>query len=104
MKAVCRRFLILLALCAVMQPVWTPAATFKLGITPAGNKVVITWPTNAANYVLQSTTNLTKVNWLTVTNPAPVIVSTNNSLTYTNNSVMRFFRLYLNNVVSGYIL
>ena len=104
MKAVCPRFLILLALCAVMHPVWALAATFKLGITPSGNKVVITWPTNAANYVLQSTTNLTKVNWLTVTNPAPVIVSTNNSLTYTNNSVMRFFRLYLNTVVSGYYL
>ncbi len=79
-------------------------ATFKLGITPSGNKVVITWPTNAANYVLQSTTNLTKANWLTVTNPVPVIVSTNNSLTYTNNSVMRFFRLFLNNIVSGYTL
>jgi formylglycine-generating enzyme required for sulfatase activity len=104
MKAVCRRFLMVLALFAILNPVWAPAATFKLGITPSGNKVVITWSTNAANYVLQSTTNLTKTSWLAVTNPVPVIVSTNNSLTYTNNSVMRFFRLFLNNVVSGYSL
>jgi len=93
-----------LALFAFLNPVWAPAATFKLGIVPAGNKVVITWPTNALNYVLQSTTNLTKANWLTVTNPTPVIISTNNSLTYTNNSLTRFFRLYLNTVVSGYYL
>ena len=80
-----------LALFAILHPVWAPAATFKLGIARAGNKVVITWPTNALNYVLQSTTNLTKGSWLAVTNPSPVIVSTNNSLTYTNNSADAVF-------------
>ena len=88
MKTVCPRFLILLALCAVLHPVCAPAATFKLGITPAGNKVVITWPTNAANYVLQSTTNLAAPAWVTITN-APLVTS----YTVTNPLPAQYFRL-----------
>jgi formylglycine-generating enzyme required for sulfatase activity len=104
MNSICRRLVIMLALCAVFQPAWVPAAGFKLSIAPSGNKVVVTWPTNAANYVLQSTTNLSLANWQIITNPLPVVVSTNNSVTYTNNSSARFFRLYLNNIVSGFYL
>jgi sulfatase modifying factor 1 len=104
MNSVCRRLLIMLALCAVLQPAGVLAAGFKLSIAPTGNKVVITWSTNAASYVLQSITNLYSTNWLTITNPAPVVANTNNSVTYTNNSSARYFRLFLNTniVVSSY--
>ena len=49
----------------------------------------------ATNYVLQSTLSLSAPNWLTVTNPPAVTVNNTNTVTYTNNSLTRFFRLYL---------
>ena len=105
MKAHCHRFLFLLALVAGVAPAPASATGFKLSIAPAGNKVVISWPAAATNYVLQSTTNLSAVNWLTVTNPAAVIVNNTNTVAYTNNSLIRFFRLYLTtNITSGFKL
>jgi formylglycine-generating enzyme required for sulfatase activity len=95
MKTLCRRFFCLLALCAGLLSVLPAAAGYRLAIAPAGNKIVISWPVAATNYVLQSTLSLSSLNWLTVTNPAPVTVNNTNFVTYTNNSLMRFFRLCL---------
>ena len=95
MKTVHRRFFSLLALCASLLPVLAAAASYNLAITPAGNKVVISWPAAATNYLLQSTLSLSSSSWLTVTNPAPVTVNNTNHVTYTNNSLTRFFRLAL---------
>jgi formylglycine-generating enzyme required for sulfatase activity len=96
MKAVCRRFFILLALCAGIHSAPVCAGGFSLSIAPAGNKVVVSWPVAATNYVLQSTISLAAPNWLTVANPSPVVVNNFNTVTYTNDSLTRFFRLYLN--------
>jgi formylglycine-generating enzyme len=60
------------------------------------NMLLVSWPTAATNYVLQTTINLAAPNWLTVTNPAPVVMGASNIVAYTNNSLSRFFRLYLN--------
>jgi formylglycine-generating enzyme required for sulfatase activity len=102
MRANCHRFLVLLAVFAGVFSTPAPAAGFKLGIVPAGNKALISWPAAATNYVLQSTLNLAAPSWLTITNPAPVVFNNTNTVTYTNNSLTRFFRLFLNtNLASG---
>ncbi len=102
MNAVCRRFLIVLALCAGLQPGVMVATGYKLAISPAGKTVVISWPTAATNYVLQTTIGLAAASWQAVTNPVTVAANTN-SVTYTNNSGTRFFRLFLN-ASTGYYL
>ena len=73
-----------------------------LRIAPAGGQSVLIWPTNAANYSLQSTTNLTSHNWLPFSNAVPVTVNTNFTVTITNSSKALFFRLYQEtNIPSG---
>jgi formylglycine-generating enzyme required for sulfatase activity len=62
-----------------------------LGIAQSGNQSVLFWPASAANYTLQSTTNLVLPNWVTVSNATPVT-----AFTVTNASSAGFFRLYLN--------
>jgi formylglycine-generating enzyme required for sulfatase activity len=76
----------------------------NLGIAPAGNKSVLFWPTTVTNYVLQSTTNLASPNWVLVTDAVPVTVSNNVTITVTNTSPARFFRLYNNNLPAGMAL
>ena len=102
MKSACRRIFFLLALCAGVLPVLAAATGFKLAIAPAGNKVVVSWPVAATNYVLQTSLSLSAPNWQAVTAPAAVIVNNTNTVTYTNNSLTRFFRLYLG--TTGYYL
>ncbi len=62
----------------------TPA----LNIAPAGNQSVLYWPAWAANFSLQTATNLSSTNWLTVTNGTPIL-----GVTLTNTSPAAFFRL-----------
>jgi formylglycine-generating enzyme required for sulfatase activity len=102
MQSICRRFFVLLALCAGMFSALAAAAGYKLAIAPAGGKVVVSWPAAATNYVLQSTLSLSAPNWQAVTNPATVTANNTNTVTYTNNSFTRFFRLYLSS--PGYFL
>jgi hypothetical protein len=52
---------------AVSPPLAASAAP-RLGIIASANQVVLSWPTNAAGYVLQSTTNLSAGNWGSITN------------------------------------
>jgi formylglycine-generating enzyme required for sulfatase activity len=96
MKAVCRRILIVLALCAGVCPPLMSATGYQLAIKPAGKAVVLSWSTNAANYILQSSVTLNAANWVAVGNPV-VVNAGNNTVAYTNDSVTRFFRLFLSN-------
>jgi hypothetical protein len=76
---------------AVSPPLAVNAAP-KLGISRAGNQVVLSWPTSATGYVLQSTTNLSVGRWGSITNG----ISTNSSYcVFTNAAGGRaaFFRL-----------
>ncbi len=60
----------------------------SLGIASAGNQVVVYWPVDATNYLLQTTTNLSSPNWATVSNGVPII-----GVTLTNYPSGAFFRL-----------
>jgi formylglycine-generating enzyme len=87
-----RLFQLFLSL-VLMAIVRTAPAQPTLHIAPAGGKLVLHWPTNAGNYNLQSTTNLALHSWLAFSNPAPVIVSSNLTVTITNTAKAMFFRL-----------
>jgi formylglycine-generating enzyme required for sulfatase activity len=98
MKATFRCLFLALGLFAAIHP--APTAAVQLGITLTGNKSVLYWPTSAATYVLQNTTNLAAPNWVTINNSIPVTVSNNFTVTVTNSSRARFFRLFnINNVI-----
>lgn len=60
---------------------------------PSGNDFVLTWPLSAADYTLQTSTNLTDSNsWTTVTN-VPAIVDLQNTVTNPAADGARFYRL-----------
>lgn len=65
----------------------------SLGILPAGgSQVALLWPTNAAGWTLQSTTNLAPANWTMVTN-TPVVIGTNFTVPVSQAIQQQFFRL-----------
>src|SRR5260370_28533791 len=64
-----------------------------LGIAPAGNQVLLFWPSNATSYVLQSSTNLASTNWVVATDAAPATYGSHTAVTFSNTSAARFFRL-----------
>jgi hypothetical protein len=75
----------------LLNDVWalqyaSPSPT--LGIASAGNQAVLFWPASDANYAVQTTTNLSLPNWVTVTNGNPII-----GITLTNSLPGAFFRL-----------
>ena len=87
--------------------VWriTENVTYPLFVTPPTNlqvhltiirsaaNVILTWPTNATGFTLQSTTNLVSpAVWNTVS-PAPVIVNGQNAVTNQISGKQKFFRL-----------
>ncbi len=64
-----------------------------LTIISSGANVVLTWPTDAAGFTLQSTTNLVSpVVWSTVS-PAPVVVNGQNAVTNPVSGTKKFYRL-----------
>jgi hypothetical protein len=65
----------------------------SLEVAHGGNAVVISWSTNATQFVLQSTDNLNPANWLDVSNPA-AIVDGRNTVTNVISGPARFFRLH----------
>jgi uncharacterized repeat protein (TIGR03803 family) len=71
--------------------VWAP--TPQLIITPSGANVVLTWPTNATGFTLQSTTNLGSSAVWSTNSPAPVVVSGQNTVTNPISGSQMFFRL-----------
>jgi hypothetical protein len=71
---------------------FTVVAAPALGITPAGNGFVLTWPAQLSNMALQVATDLSSGSWSTITNG----ISTNgNSCVFTNvpGGQSAFFRL-----------
>lgn len=64
----------------------------SLGIVPAGNQVVLSWPASAPNFVLQTATDLASGSWSNITNG---IVSDGTNYFSTNavTSQNAFFRL-----------
>ena len=59
----------------------------------AGNNPVLTWPISAADFALQTTTNLADPNsWTTLTN-VPAIVNPQNTVTNSNSGSTQFYRL-----------
>ncbi len=81
---------IALAVFARVYPV--PAQPITLGIAQAGNQVVLSWPTTATNYVLQSTPNLLPATWSNVS-PASVLVNGQNTVTNPISGAQQFYRL-----------
>jgi hypothetical protein len=70
-----------------------PAPPPQLTIIPSGANVILRWPTNAAGFTLQSTTNLVSpAVWSTVS-PAPVIVNGQNTVTNPISGKQQFYRL-----------
>jgi uncharacterized repeat protein (TIGR03803 family) len=64
-----------------------------LNLHLSGTNVVVTWPTNAAGFTLESATNLVPpAIWITNT-PAPVVVGTNNAVTNGIIGRQKFYRL-----------
>ncbi|HZR18096.1 MAG TPA: hypothetical protein VFE51_12445 [Verrucomicrobiae bacterium] len=65
----------------------------RLAIFPSGTNVILTWPTNATGFIVQSATNLSPTAIWTTNFPAPVVVSGLNTLTNPVLGAPRFFRL-----------
>jgi uncharacterized repeat protein (TIGR03803 family) len=64
----------------------------QLTITPAEASVVLTWPTNATGFTLQSATNLISPAW-TTNLPAPAVINGTNTVTALISGTQQFFRL-----------
>ena len=66
-----------------------------LTLIPYGANVILTWPTNAVGFTLQSTTNLvTPAVWST-NSPAPVIIGGQNVITNPMSGPRQFYRLLI---------
>ena len=63
-----------------------------LAINHSATNIVLTWPTNASGFTLQSTTNLAPTAW-TINSPAPVVLNTNNVVTNSISGIRKFYRL-----------
>jgi hypothetical protein len=59
----------------------------------SGNNCVLSWPLSAANYVLQTSTNLTDTNSWTAVPNVPAIVNLQNAVTNSASDGARFYRL-----------
>lgn len=87
----------LLFVLALLPGIQKAAAQPALNLVPAGNEILLTWPafTTGTNAVLIATTNLNQANWLTATDAIPVNYGSQPSVSVTNASGDRFFRLLL---------
>jgi len=61
-------------------------------ITSSGKNVILTWPTNATGFTLQSTTNLAWPVW-TTNLAAAVVVDSQNTVINPISSTQQFYRL-----------
>jgi len=70
-----------------------PVAPPQLTIIPAGGNVILTWPTNATGFTLQSTTNFgSSAIWMT-NSPAQVVINGQNTVTNPISGTQQFYRL-----------
>jgi hypothetical protein len=63
-----------------------------LSANPYGRDLVLSWPTNATGFSLESTSDLPAVTWTPVV-PAPVVVGDRNVVSNTMDGEGRFYRL-----------
>jgi len=72
----------------------TVVQALQLGAARSGHNLVITWPSSATGYVLDTTTNLNPpAVWTQVTSPAPTVVNGQNTVTISIGNGRQFFRL-----------
>lgn len=64
----------------------------ELTIVPSWTNVILTWPTNAVGFALQSITNISSSKW-TTNLPAPIIVNGQNTVTNAISGIQQVFRL-----------
>jgi len=64
----------------------------QLTIIASGTNVILTWPTNAAGFTLQSTTNLGSPAVWTTVSPGPVVVNGQNAVTNPISGTQKFYR------------
>src|SRR5207245_5771195 len=64
----------------------------QLTIISSETNVILTWPTNYAEFTLQSATNLISPVWTTVI-PEPVVVNGQNTVTNLISGTQKFYRL-----------
>ena len=65
-----------------------------LSVTLVGSNVVVSWPTNALNFVLEQNSDLTTENWVTLTNqPTLNLSNLQNEVVITPSDSSSFFRL-----------
>jgi hypothetical protein len=64
----------------------------QLAVAPSGTNVILTWPTNASGFKLESSLNLSPAVWSTNV-PAALVVNGQYSVTISANGAQRFFRL-----------
>jgi hypothetical protein len=77
----------------VAQASTTVMAPPSIAIALTNNQVLLAWPTNFGNYVLQTTTNLvSRTNWNSVTN-APSIIDSSATVILPITNTSQFFRL-----------
>ena len=65
----------------------------SLAITSLGDQGIITWPTNAIGFMLESTADLLLSNSWSPVSPAPIIINGQNTVTNTIGTGSQFYRL-----------
>jgi pimeloyl-ACP methyl ester carboxylesterase len=64
-----------------------------LGIARVGDQVVVTWPTNAAGFTLETNADLLLSNSWSSVSPSPPVINGQNTITNTISGGSRFYRL-----------
>jgi uncharacterized repeat protein (TIGR03803 family) len=70
-----------------------PVIPPQLSITPAGGSIILTWPTKATGFTLQSTTNLVSPALWTPVSQAPIVINGQNAVTNPISGTRQFYRL-----------
>jgi uncharacterized repeat protein (TIGR03803 family) len=65
----------------------------QLTIIPSGANVILTWPTNAAGFTLQSTTNLVAPAVWSIVSPEPIVIGGQNAVVNPISGTQKFYRL-----------
>jgi uncharacterized repeat protein (TIGR03803 family) len=73
--------------------VFTISLLPQLAMARAAGNLVLTWPTNATGFTVQSTTNLDWPTIWTTDHPAPVVVNGQNTISIPSGGKQQFYRL-----------
>ncbi len=64
-----------------------------LTLIPYGRNIILTWPTNAFGFTLQSATNLASLSIWTTNSPGPVVIGNQNVVINPTTGPQQFYRL-----------